>query len=112
MWYLADAFRLGLDLEEVFSLTYIDPWFLAQVAELVEVEKQIEHHAKRKPPAENLRAWKRKGFSDRRLAQLLGVTEEAGARVAPRRQGAAGIQARGFLRRRVRLGHGLYVLHL
>ena len=76
MWYLADAFRLGLDLEEVFSLTYIDPWFLAQIAELVEVEKQIERQAKRKPSAENLRAWKRKGFSDRRLAQLLGATEK------------------------------------
>ncbi|MBI3569953.1 MAG: carbamoyl-phosphate synthase large subunit [Gammaproteobacteria bacterium] len=75
MWYLADAFRLGLDLEEVFALTYIDPWFLAQVAELVETEKQIEGQAKRKPSAEQLHAWKRKGFSDRRLAQLLGVTE-------------------------------------
>ena len=76
MWYLADAFRFGLDLEEVFSLTYIDPWFLAQVAELVEVEKQIERQGKRKPSADSLRAWKRKGFSDRRLAQLLGVTEK------------------------------------
>ncbi|HLD14281.1 MAG TPA: carbamoyl-phosphate synthase large subunit, partial [Burkholderiales bacterium] len=76
MWYLADAFRLGLDLEEVFALTYIDHWFLAQVAELVETEKQIEGQTKRKPSAEQLRAWKRKGFSDRRLAQLLGVTEK------------------------------------
>ena len=76
VWYLADAFRFGLDLEEVFSLTYIDPWFLAQVAELVEVEKQIERQGKRKPSADSLRAWKRKGFSDRRLAQLLGVTEK------------------------------------
>ena len=76
VWYLADAFRQGFDLEEVHALTHIDPWFLAQVAELVEVEKQIERQGKRKPSADSLRAWKRKGFSDRRLAQLLGVTEK------------------------------------
>ncbi len=76
VWYIADAFRLGLDLEEIFSLTHIDPWFLAQIAELVEIEKLIERHGKRKPSAESLRAWKRKGFSDRRLAQLLGATEK------------------------------------
>ena len=76
LWYVADAFRLGLDLEEIFSLTYIDPWFLAQIAELVEIEKQIERQGKRKPSADSLRAWKRKGFSDRRLAQLLGTAEK------------------------------------
>jgi carbamoyl-phosphate synthase large subunit len=76
LWYVADAFRLGLDLEEIFSLTYIDPWFLAQIAELVEIENQIGRQGKRKPSAASLRAWKRKGFSDRRLAQLLGTAEQ------------------------------------
>ncbi len=76
LWYVADAFRLGLDLEEIFSLTHIDPWFLAQIAELVEIENQIERQGKRKPSADSLRAWKRKGFSDRRLAQLLGTAEK------------------------------------
>jgi carbamoyl-phosphate synthase large subunit len=76
LWYVADAFRFGLSLEEIHALCYIDPWFLSQIAELVEIEKTIAKKAKTKPTAENLRAWKRKGFSDRRLAQLLGVKEE------------------------------------
>jgi carbamoyl-phosphate synthase large subunit len=76
VWYVADAFRLGLSLDEVQALTYIDPWFLAQIEDLVTTEKQIAKQAKKKPTADSLRAWKRKGFSDRRLAQLLGTTEK------------------------------------
>jgi carbamoyl-phosphate synthase large subunit len=76
VWYIADAFRLGMTLDEVQALTRIDPWFLAQIADLVHTEKQIAKLAKKKPPADSLRAWKRQGFSDRRLAQLLGATEK------------------------------------
>jgi carbamoyl-phosphate synthase large subunit len=78
MWYLADAFRFGMTLGQVFAICHIDPWFLAQIADLVETERQIARKGKartKKPTADELRAWKRKGFSDRRLAQLLGVTE-------------------------------------
>jgi carbamoyl-phosphate synthase large subunit len=75
IWHLADAFRLGLRIEEVNALCHIDPWFLAQIADLVETEKAIAKHGKKKPSAETLRAWKRQGFSDRRLAALLGTTE-------------------------------------
>ena len=39
LWYVADAFRAGLSLEEVAELTGIDPWFLAQIEELIEIEK-------------------------------------------------------------------------
>jgi carbamoyl-phosphate synthase large subunit len=76
IWHVADAFRLGMSADEIFALCYIDPWFLAQIADLVETEKAITKKAKSQPTADNLRAWKRKGFSDRRLAQLLGVKEE------------------------------------
>ncbi len=76
VWYVADAFRRGMTLDEVQGLTYIDPWFLAQIEDLVATEKLIAKQTKKKPSADNLRAWKRKGFSDRRLAQLLGTTEK------------------------------------
>ncbi len=76
VWYIADAFRFGMSREEIFTLCHIDPWFLAQIAELVETERYIAAKPKRKPSPESLRAWKRKGFSDRRLAQLLQVSEK------------------------------------
>jgi len=75
LWYVADAFRFGMGLDEVYELSHIDPWFLDQIAELVEIEQKIAARPKTKPTAEKLRAWKRKGFSDRRLAQLLQVKE-------------------------------------
>jgi len=76
LWYVADAFRFGMTIHDVHKYSYIDLWFLDQIAELVEVEKKIAARPKVKPSAEKLRAWKRKGFSDRRLAQLLQVTEK------------------------------------
>ena len=76
VWYIADAFRFGMTLDEVFALTNIDPWFLSQLEELVQIEAEIVKSKKKVPTAERLRAWKRKGFSDRRLAQLLGRTED------------------------------------
>jgi carbamoyl-phosphate synthase large subunit len=76
LWYIADAFRLGMTLDEVYKLSHIDPWFLDQIIEIVEMEKKIAARPKAKPSADKLRAWKRKGFSDRRLSQLLQVTEK------------------------------------
>ncbi|MCR4301715.1 MAG: carbamoyl-phosphate synthase large subunit, partial [Sulfuricaulis sp.] len=76
IWHLADAFRFGLTQKEIFELCHIDPWFLTQIADLVETEKVIAKYAKKKPSGDLLRSWKRKGFSDRRLAQLLNVTEK------------------------------------
>ncbi|HEX9810685.1 MAG TPA: carbamoyl-phosphate synthase large subunit [Burkholderiales bacterium] len=75
LWYIGDAYRRGMSLDEVFGLTRIDPWFLAQIEELIVVEQEIVKRAKRKPNARELRAWKRRGFSDRRLAELLRVPE-------------------------------------
>ena len=78
IWYIADAFRLGMGLDEIFELCLVDPWFLAQIEDLVATETQVAKKAKgkSKPAGALLREWKRKGFSDRRLAQLLGSTED------------------------------------
>ncbi|MBI3570269.1 MAG: carbamoyl-phosphate synthase large subunit [Gammaproteobacteria bacterium] len=76
IWHLADALRFGMSQQEIYGLCYIDPWFLAQIADLVETEKTIAKYGRKKPSADLLRVWKRKGFSDRRLAQLMGVTEK------------------------------------
>ena len=76
MWYLADAFRHGMSLEEIQALTHIDPWFLAQIRELIEIETEIAKSARKKPSGVRIRAWKRKGFSDHRIAVLFGISEE------------------------------------
>jgi len=76
VWHLADAMRIGMSPTEIFDLCHVDPWFLAQIANLVETEKTIVKQGKKKPTADLMRAWKRKGFSDRYLAQLMGVPEK------------------------------------
>ena len=77
IWYIGDAFRAGLGLEEVHELTHIDPWFLIQIQELIQLEAQVRTDGLDKLDAERLYALKRKGFSDRRLAQLTGADEHA-----------------------------------
>jgi carbamoyl-phosphate synthase large subunit len=76
LWYVADAFRFGLTLDEVAELTAIDRWFLAQIHELVEIERAIAEKGAAVLKADELRAIKRRGFSDRRIAQLIGVKEK------------------------------------
>jgi len=75
--YVADAFRAGWSLARVAELTHIDPWFLAQVEELVGQEKQVREEGFGALGAERLRSLKRKGFSDARLARLLDMPEKA-----------------------------------
>jgi carbamoyl-phosphate synthase large subunit len=77
IWYVADAFRCGLSIEEVFDLTKIDPWFLAQIEDLIATEQRLRGRKLESVKAAELRQLKRDGFSDRRLATLLAV--EAGA---------------------------------
>jgi carbamoyl-phosphate synthase large subunit len=77
LFYLADALRAGMTLEEVHELTGIDPWFLAQIEELIAVEHEIKIAGRDGLDAERLRWLKRKGFSDRRLAALTGSDEAA-----------------------------------
>jgi carbamoyl-phosphate synthase large subunit len=75
LWYVADAFGIGMSLEEIHGYTKIDPWFLAQIEELVKLELAIEKKTLDAIDATELRALKRKGFSDRRLAHLLKLKE-------------------------------------
>ena len=74
-WHIADAFRHKLTLAEVQSLTGIDPWFLAQIEELVATEAIIRSSKFAELDRPTLREFKRDGFSDVRLANLLGVSE-------------------------------------
>jgi carbamoyl-phosphate synthase large subunit len=77
IWYVGDAFENGFTLEEVHALTHIDPWFLAQIEEIVRIEMDLDDRRLEDIGANELRALKRKGFSDRRLAKLLGTTDAA-----------------------------------
>jgi carbamoyl-phosphate synthase large subunit len=77
IWYVGDAFGQGMSVDEVFALTKIDPWFLVQIEEIVKIELELEKTSLDKISANELRALKRKGFSDRRLAKLLKTTEAA-----------------------------------
>jgi len=77
LWYVGDAFRAGLTLEEVHRLSKIDLWFLDQIEELIAAEQTIAATALAGLEADTLRRWKRLGFSDRRLARLMGVEELA-----------------------------------
>jgi carbamoyl-phosphate synthase large subunit len=75
LWYLADAFRSGLSFEDIHQACKIDPWFLAQVEDLINTEKTLATKTLATlEPGELLRL-KRKGFSDRRLAKLLETKE-------------------------------------
>src|SRR5437762_7118798 len=75
LWYVADALAIGMPLEEVYSHTKIDRWFLAQIKEIVDTELAIEKRALADLSAGELREFKRMGFSDRRLAHLWQARE-------------------------------------
>jgi carbamoyl-phosphate synthase large subunit len=73
LWYVADAFRCGMTVEEVFQATHIDPWFLAQIEDLMHTERELHGRALSGLSEAELRRLKRDGFSDARLASLIGV---------------------------------------
>ena len=75
--FVGDAFRIGMTLDEVFDETAIDPWFLAQIEELVGIEARVRQRALASLTAAELRWLKRKGFSDKRLAVLLKTHQHA-----------------------------------
>ena len=77
IWYVADAFRHGLDLAEVAELTGIDTWFLAQVEDLVREEERVAAQGADGLDVERMWDLKRKGFSDSRLGELIGWGEDA-----------------------------------
>ena len=73
--YVGDAFRHGLEGTEIAGLSGIDPWFLAQIEDLVKSEQDIRKQGLNSLNPERLRVLKRKGFSDSRLAKLIGTEE-------------------------------------
>jgi carbamoyl-phosphate synthase large subunit len=75
LWYVADAFRHGLSIEDVFDISSIDPWFLAQINDLIEDENKLKKEGPSSLTEERLRQLKRKGFSDARLAELTDHAE-------------------------------------
>ena len=71
IWYVGDAFRMGMDIHRVFEESKIDPWFLEQIKELIDIEGAVKERSLKNMTAPELRFLKQKGFSDRRLATLL-----------------------------------------
>jgi carbamoyl-phosphate synthase large subunit len=83
LFQVAEAFRAGLSVDDVYQLSFIDPWFLDQIEELITMEKQLGQKGLSSLDAKSLRYYKRAGFSDARLAQLT-VTDETAIRTLRR----------------------------
>jgi len=77
IWYVGDAFRQGLSIEEVFNLSKIDPWFLVQIADIIKREEALKGRNLADLDRDMLFQLKRRGFSDRRLAKLLATDQHA-----------------------------------
>ncbi len=75
IWYIGDAFRMGMSIDEVFELTNIDRWYLVQIEELIQLEALVERLGIQSIDADLMRKLKRKGFADSRLAELTNVAE-------------------------------------
>jgi carbamoyl-phosphate synthase large subunit len=76
IWYVADAFREGLDIDQIHKLTRIDPWFLAQIEDLVGTESRLARISLEALDRQQLFALKQQGFSDGRLAKLMNCQEK------------------------------------
>ncbi len=77
VWYIGDAFRSGMSVDEVYEVTGVDPWFLVQIEDLIKEEQALENAGLADLDYDYMRRLKRKGFSDARLASLLSVTEKS-----------------------------------
>jgi carbamoyl-phosphate synthase large subunit len=80
IWYVAQALRAGMSIQEIYELTWIDPWFLENIRQIIEMEEEIrvkseKLQVKSAEFAEMIKDAKRYGFSDRRLSQLLNMQE-------------------------------------
>lgn len=76
LWYVADAFRCNISFDEIHALTRIDPWFLVQIEDLVRQEQALSGRQLDTLDRHELHYLKRCGFSDRRLATLLGTSQD------------------------------------
>lgn len=77
IWYVGDAFRAGMSIEEVFDICKIDPWFLAQIQDIIQAEQQLAGKHIADLNKDDLFALKRAGFSDLRLSKLLDTDQHA-----------------------------------
>ncbi len=75
IWYLGDAFRRGMSVDEIYGLTAIDPWFLVQIEDLIRTETGLAGRPLSSLDSAAMFALKRKGFADRRLADVWGISE-------------------------------------
>ena len=75
IWYIADAIRMGMSVDEIFELTNIDRWYLVQIEELIILEQQIHESGLSSIDEDLMKILKRKGFADSRIAELTGVDE-------------------------------------
>ncbi|MGK0439872.1 MAG: carbamoyl-phosphate synthase large subunit, partial [Paracoccaceae bacterium] len=76
LWYIGDAFREGLSIKDVHEATGIEPWFLAEIEDLISTERQLDSTQLESIDADQMYALKRKGFSDVRLSEILQVSED------------------------------------
>tara|TARA_B000000437_G_scaffold8262_1_gene7171 strand:- start:850 stop:2433 length:1584 start_codon:yes stop_codon:yes gene_type:complete len=76
LWYIADAFRRGWSMEEIFVSCKVDRWFLHQIKEIIDLEKQIEEIGLSQIDKNFMLQLKKKGFADARIASLLNMPEE------------------------------------
>ena len=77
IWYLADAFRAGFELEEIYGYSGVDPWFLVQIDDIVKWEARLGGLSVDQLDHSLMWGLKRRGFSDKRIADVLGATEAA-----------------------------------
>ncbi|SFL82588.1 carbamoyl-phosphate synthase large subunit [Marinobacter zhejiangensis] len=77
IWYIGDAFRKGMSVEEVFQHTKVDPWYLVQIEDIIREEEALKQAGKADIDRNTLFRLKRKGFSDARLAKLLSISEDS-----------------------------------
>ena len=77
IWYVADAFRAGFELEEIYGYSGIDPWFLVQIDDIVQWESRLEDVSLEAIDYQMMWALKRRGFADQRIADLVSADESA-----------------------------------
>ena len=75
IYYVADAFRAGMSIEEIYENCMIDPWFLVQIQDIVLEEQKLSSESLKDLDKDRLFRLKQKGFSDSRLAELMGIKE-------------------------------------
>ena len=76
IWYIGDAFRMGLSVDEIYRLSGVDPWFLVQIEDIIKSETEVARLGFAGLDHSTMWGLKRKGFADSRLATLIGVSEK------------------------------------